>query len=357
MVKKSKRKVVYIGLSGGVDSSVSALLLKNQGHDVRGVFIKVWQPDWIKCNWKEDRRDAMRICARLNIPFYTLNLENEYKHDVIDYMIAEYTKGNTPNPDVMCNKYIKFGAFYNWAKKNEGDYIATGHYAQIINNKLLCGIDKDKDQSYFLWNIKREQLKHILFPVGELRKREVRKIAKDNNFINHAKKDSQGLCFIGKLDFKDFLKRYVPNKSGDVLDLAGNVIGRHPGSIFFTIGERHGFEIFKKSSDQRPLFIVSKDVKRNAITVSSDVDEGKSNISHENTISTKETNWISRTQAKVGDKFLARARYRQDFFGVKLDKIINNKMFFSYNTDLLMASGQSLVIYRDKECMGGGIIE
>ncbi|MDO8591094.1 MAG: tRNA 2-thiouridine(34) synthase MnmA, partial [bacterium] len=240
---------VYVGLSGGVDSSVSAALLKKQGFDVTGVFIKVWQPDFIECTWKEDRLDAMRVCAKLDIPFIELNLEKEYKKEVADYMIAEYKAGKTPNPDVMCNKQIKFGAFYNFARNQGADYIATGHYARIVKRKtynakrknekikssshplhatcytLHVASDANKDQSYFLWNIKQEQLPHILFPVGGMLKPEVRRLAKRFGLITADKKDSQGLCFLGKIDMKEFLKNYIKLKPGNVLLAPSGVEG------------------------------------------------------------------------------------------------------------------------------------
>src|SRR3990167_4048684 len=198
------RKTVYIGLSGGVDSSVSAALLKKQGYDVTGVFIKVWQPNWITCTWKEDRLDAMRVCAKLEIPFLTLDLEKEYKRDVVDYMIREYKAGRTPNPDVMCNRYIKFGAFFNWARKYGADYIATGHYAQVFKKvtgyRLQVSRDFEKDQTYFLWTLTQRELSQTLFPVGRITKPEVRKLAKKFGLPTADKKDSQGLCFIGKVD-------------------------------------------------------------------------------------------------------------------------------------------------------------
>ena len=247
-MEKGRNRKVYIGMSGGVDSSVSAALLKKAGYDVTGVFIKVWQPDWINCTWKEDRMDAMRVAALLDIPFITLDLEKEYKEEVVDYMISEYRAGRTPNPDVMCNRYVKFGGFYDWAMKQGADYVATGHYAQVIDGKLIAGNDKNKDQTYFLWTLNKEQLSKTIFPVGNIEKPEVRKLAKKFNLPNAEKKDSQGLCFIGKIDIKEFLSHYIDSKRGNVLNIEGEVIGEHDGSFFFTIGERHGFNILKKNT-------------------------------------------------------------------------------------------------------------
>ena len=231
---KKKTKKVFIGMSGGVDSSVSAALLKEHGYDVTGVFIKVWQPEFFECTWRADRLDAMRVCAKLDIPFLTLNLEKEYKKEVVDYMIDEYKAGRTPNPDVMCNKYIKFGGFFDFAMKHSADFIATGHYARVKKfprgetsgfnpspevsprgtYQLLAGRDKNKDQSYFLWTLTQKQLQKTLFPIGDIDKPEVRKLAEKYGLATAVKKDSQGLCFIGKIDMKDFLKNYMKEKKG-----------------------------------------------------------------------------------------------------------------------------------------------
>lgn len=351
---------VFVGLSGGVDSSVSAGLLKEAGFDVTGVFIKVWQPDWIECTWKEDRRDAMRVCAKLDIPFITLDLEKEYKKEVIDYMISEYSIGRTPNPDVMCNKSVKFGAFYDWAMKNGADYVATGHYARVAKDEktnsfnLLAGEDDNKDQSYFLWNIKREQLPHILFPVGNIEKPEVRKLAKKFDLPTAEKKDSQGLCFIGKIDVKDFLSKYIKQEKGDVLDTKGKVIGSHPGALLMTIGERHGFTIEKKSPNESRLFIMSKDIDKNTITVSSD--PGNDILGQKREISISKTNWISEISA--GDVVKARIRYRQPLQDAVVKSLSGNTAVMEFTeVQPTATTGQSLVVYKGDVCVGGGVIE
>ena len=235
-------KKVFVGISGGVDSAVSALLLKQEGYDVTGVFIKVWQPDFVECTWKEDRFDAMRVAAQLDIPCVTLDLEKEYKEGVIDYMIEEYRNGRTPNPDVMCNREVKFGAFYNWVKEQDKDaYIATGHYAKIVDSGQGLGTSKDtnKDQTYFLWALKKELLPSIIFPVGHLEKSDVRALAEKYNLPVSKKKDSQGLCFIGSIDIKTLLKKYIDEKVGEVLNEKGEVIGVHEGVMFYTINNLH----------------------------------------------------------------------------------------------------------------------
>ena len=233
------KRIVILG--AGESGVGAALLAKKQGYDVTGVFIRVWQPENGECTWKEERRDAMRVCAHLDIPFITLDLREEYKKGVVDYMFHEYSIGNIPNPDVMCNREVKFGAFWKWAKENGADYIATGHYAQNINNKLLEGLDKNKDQSYFLWTLEMYELGHILFPIGHLQKPELRKLAEKAKIPVYDKKDSQGVCFLGQIDMKEFLKQNIETHKGDVLDIDGNIIGEHDGAVLYALGERHGF--------------------------------------------------------------------------------------------------------------------
>lgn len=341
-----KRKV-FVGMSGGVDSSVAALLLKNAGYDVTGVFIKVWQPDFIECTWKEDRLDAMRVASQLDIPFVTLDLEKEYKKGVIDYMIHEYREGRTPNPDIMCNKEVKFGAFLAWAKSQGADYIATGHYAQIQNGMLKKSVDQNKDQTYFLYSIAEENLPYILFPIGHLTKTNVREIAKKHTLSTQNKKDSQGLCFIGTIDIKTLLKKYIKEGKGDVLDEHGNVIGYHDGATFYTLGERHGFTITKKQTNDSPYFVISKDCKNNTLTVSTNPPyESKGKV-----IKLEKTNWIERI--KKGEKYTGRARYRAPLAQLE---ILDDTKIKVLAGEISAVSGQSLVLYDDDICVGGGII-
>lgn len=346
------KKKVYLGMSGGVDSSVSVALLKKAGYDVTGVFIKVWQPDWITCTWKEDRLDAMRVAAKLDIPFITLDLEKEYKEEVVDYMISEYKQGRTPNPDVMCNRHVKFGGFYSWAMKEGADYVATGHYAQIREGKLVAGNDKNKDQSYFLWTLTKEQLSKTLFPVGNIEKPEVRKLAKKFGLPNAEKKDSQGLCFIGKIDIKEFLSHYIESKKGNVLDEKGNIIGEHDGSFFYTIGERHGFTITEKTPHDDPYYVISKNIEKNTITVAHKNVEG--NLPNQvKKISLREVNW-NQGSVPVGKVLQARARYREKLQEIK---VIDEKTVEFAEPQDTLSSGQSLVVYDGEVCLGGGIID
>ena len=269
------KKKVFVGLSGGVDSAVSATLLKKQGYEVVGVFIKTWHPDFLECNEEDERRDAMRVAAFLDIPFLTFDLADVYKKEVADYMIREYKEGRTPNPDVMCNKEVKFGTFLKKAISMGADCVATGHYARVLSpceggvpegrGGLLKGKDPSKDQSYFLWTLKQEQLERIVFPIGNLKKTEVRKLAKKFNLPVAEKKDSQGICFLGAVDLKEFLKHYIKFKKGKVCDEKGEVIGHHEGAVFYTLGERHGFTITKKKSTDGPYYIVGKDIKKNTL--------------------------------------------------------------------------------------------
>ncbi len=335
-------------MSGGVDSSVSAALLKEQGYDVTGVFIKVWQPDFMPCSWKDERRDAMRVAAHLNIPIITLDLEKAYKQEVVDYMIDEYKRGRTPNPDVMCNRYVKFGGFFDWAMAQGADFVATGHYARTKDGMLLKGEDDNKDQSYFLWTLTKEKLKKTLFPVGDIEKPQVRKLAKKFELPNAEKKDSQGLCFVGKIDMKEFLEHFIEEKSGDVISINGEVIGHHNGALFFTIGERHGFTVTKKSPDDRAYFVVAKNIDANTLTVSQDKLELQDTTSD---IILKDTNWISSTP-DAQKVYKARVRYRGELHEVQID---GNKLSFISSTDTI-TPGQSVVVYDGEVCVGGAVI-
>jgi tRNA-specific 2-thiouridylase len=401
---KPQAKRVYVGMSGGVDSSVSAYLLKEQGYDVTGVFIKVWQPDSTDCGWKDERRDAMRVAAVLDIPFLTFDFSEQYKREVVDYMIDEYRAGRTPNPDVMCNRHVKFGSFLQQALADGVDYVATGHYAQNVltssaaqgnmqrsstNNasssaslifQMKEGVDANKDQSYFLWTLTQDDLKHVLFPIGHLEKPEVRKIAEKARLPVFDKKDSQGVCFIGHLDMKQFLKEYIETSPGNVLDVSGAITGTHDGAALYTIGERHGFTFKTKTTDPESHFVIAKDIEKNTITVAS-----KSSLepSLESSVESKnrqgdsganinvllglqtrvQLSSISFSQdisayigKNIDKKISARIRYRQEKQPCVID-IIDQKYVVTFAAAQKgMAEGQSVVLYDGNTCLGGGIL-
>lgn len=355
-------KKVFVGLSGGVDSAVSAALLKQRGFDVTGVFIKVWQPDFLPCSWREERRDAMKVAIALNIPFLFFDFEREYKMGVVDMMMAEYRLGRTPNPDVLCNREIKFGAFWKKAKEMGADYIATGHYAQVTNNQrpttndqsLKEGKDKEKDQSYFLWTLTNDDLSHTLFPVGDLEKSEVRKLARKFNLPVSEKKDSQGICFIGETSMDEFLTHFISTKSGNVLNTKGEIIGTHKGTLFYTIGERHGFEITKKKFDDGVFYVLTKDLKANTITVSNKEPEIIS-LSPKK-ISVLNVNWT--TEATPPSKCLARIRYRGEKIQVTVKSRAFDRCEVVFNKPVRgLSLGQSIVFYNKEICLGGGVMD
>lgn len=351
-----KEQTVFVGLSGGVDSSVAALRLKNQGYNVVGVFIKVWHPDFMICNWEAERLDAMRVAAHLEIPFLSCDAETAYRDEVAHYFISEYKAGRTPNPDVLCNKEVKFGAFMKFAKVRGADFIATGHYVERVEGEhgpeLRRGIDANKDQSYFLWALQNEQLKYSLFPVGNSTKEVIRKEATAAGIPTATKKDSQGVCFLGHIDIPDFLSHHIDLVPGDVLDTEGAVIGSHRSSLVYTIGQRHGFTVFNKDTNRTQLYMVSKDTEKNTITVSPDLPLTQQSSQ----ITLRAT--VLRSPVSVDNSYEAQFRYRQNPFLIKI---------ISAESDLLMievqgsveqpAVGQSCVIYEGSLCLGGGTIE
>jgi tRNA-specific 2-thiouridylase len=393
MNKIKSKKTVFVGVSGGVDSSVSVALLKDQGYNVVGVFIRTWNPDFIDCTWRNEKRDAMRVCAYLDIPFLECDAEEAYKNGVADYMIEEYRKGNTPNPDVMCNRMVKFGIFWQFAKAKGADFIATGHYAKVLHSQgssqssltpflgvpkngtpppvafqgpyeFHKGNDPSKDQSYFLWTLTQEDLSHVLFPIGHLYKTEVRKLAKKYKLPTAVKKDSQGVCFLGPLDMKDFLKHYIESKKGDVLNEKGEVIGSHDGAIFFTLGERHGFTIFKNEDNSKPLYVIAKDIDKNTITVSlevkplgpHEVGPHSKNEFYYSQIKIINTNWIS-CIPEEDKEYSAQIRYHGEYFNCNIEITDEKTAKIIFTKNILVDKGQSIVIYDGDICLGGGIVE
>jgi len=357
-MNKKNNKTVFVGVSGGVDSSVAAALLKDQGYNIIGVFIRTWSPDFIECTWKDERRDAMRVCAHLDIPFLECDAEEAYKKGVADYMIEEYKKGNTPNPDVMCNRMVKFGVFWQFAKERGADYIATGHYAinnyqlPITNYQLKKGVDHSKDQSYFLWTLTQDDLSHTLFPVGHLEKKDVRKLAEKYKLSTAVKKDSQGVCFLGPLDMKDFLKHYIEAKKGDVVNEKGDVIGSHDGAIFFTLGERHGFNISKNEDNSKPLYVIAKDIEKNTITVS--INAVSATLKTGQSILCNSTNWIIEASEK-DKKYTAQIRYHGELLDCKI-VAMSQTCEIIFDKNVLVDKGQSIVVYDGDVCLGGCIV-
>ena len=275
-------KTVYVGMSGGVDSSVSALILKEQGYNVVGVYMKNWSEDLpgMKCPWAEDLADAKRVAVKLGIDFKVWDFEDSYREKVVEYMLEEFRKGNTPNPDIMCNQEIKFKLFYEKAMEDGADFIATGHYARILvgdNSQsassrelsstpmLARAVDENKDQTYFLYRISEEALAHTIFPIGEMMKPEVKKMAKEHGLHNAYKKESMGVCFVGEVGMKDFLKKYVEAEPGEIREIeTEKVLGYHEGAVFYTIGQRHGLYI----AAEVPYYVVKKDIAKNIVYVS-----------------------------------------------------------------------------------------
>jgi len=369
-----KNKTVFVGMSGGVDSSVSAAILKDQGYNVVGVFIKTWHPEFIACNEEEERLDAMRVCAHLDIPFLTFDFEDVYKNEVADYMISEYKAGRTPNPDVMCNKEVKFGVFLKKALSMGADYVATGHYAKNIKNvaestfsnfSLEKSIDPLKDQSYFLWTLNQEQLSKIIFPIGHLKKTEVRKLANKFKIPVAEKKDSQGICFLGAVDLKDFLKHYIKEKRGKVVlaqsgvegNDIGEEIGYHDGVVFFTIGERHGFTITKKSPNDGAYYVIAKDLKKNILYVSQNSKKVFSVDLAENTfLNLDNINWISEVP-KINKKYTAQIRYHGEFLSCKVESLDKENVKIIFEKSFSVDSGQSCVLYDGNVVLGGGVIK
>lgn len=349
-------KTVYVGLSGGVDSSVAALRLLKQGYTVVGVFIKVWHPDFLECNWEQERLDAMRVAAKLGIPFLTCDAQDAYKEDVANYFINEYKEGKTPNPDVMCNKYVKFGAFLDFALQNGADYIATGHYAQVIDNngmrELHRGVDTNKDQSYFLWTLTQKELSKVLLPVGNSTKDVIREEAKKAGLLTASKKDSQGICFLGHVDIAEFLSHYTTITPGNVLDEQGEVIGKHQGALVYTTGQRHGFIIHSTEANTEPRYVIARDMDNNTITVS----HKHPQITPQETIVLQHCNFINET-SKSSDTLEIQTRYRQKPSTVIVQKQNEHELELMFTvTSEEVSSGQSCVLYDGMRCVGGGII-
>jgi tRNA-uridine 2-sulfurtransferase len=359
MEKRDPKDIrVVVGMSGGVDSSVAALLLKQQGYDVIGIFMKNWDDtdDTGFCTATEDYNDVIRVCNQIGIPYYAVNFEKQYWDKVFTYFLDEYKAGRTPNPDVMCNKEIKFKAFLEHAVKLGADYLATGHYAQVEYRdgeyKMLRGRDENKDQTYFLNQLNQEQLSKVMFPIGNLEKSRVREIAKEANLATATKKDSTGICFIGERNFKEFLGQYLPAQPGNMETMDGEVKGRHDGLMYHTIGQRHGLGI---GGSGEPWFAIGKDLKRNILYVG----QGFHNeMLYSDSIIADNVSWVSDREKPAEFTCTAKFRYRQEDSKVTVKIMDDNKVKVIFDEPIrAVTPGQAVVFYNGDECLGGGTID
>ncbi|KAA9026406.1 tRNA 2-thiouridine(34) synthase MnmA [Niallia endozanthoxylica] len=358
MVKEPKDTRVVVGMSGGVDSSVAALLLKQQGYDVIGIFMKNWDDtdEFGVCTATEDYEDVIRVCNQIGIPYYAVNFEKQYWDKVFTYFLDEYKAGRTPNPDVMCNKEIKFKAFLEHAMNLGADYLATGHYARVEYRdgeyKMLRGIDENKDQTYFLNQLSQEQLSKVMFPIGGIEKMRVREIAKEAGLATATKKDSTGICFIGERNFKTFLSQYLPAQPGNMETFDGEVVGKHDGLMYYTIGQRHGLGI---GGAGEPWFAIGKDLKRNILYVGQSFHNEKL---YSTSIIATNVSWVSNIEKPSNFECTAKFRYRQPDNQVTVEVMDNQKVKVVFKEPIrAVTPGQAVVFYNGDECLGGGTID
>ncbi|KGL43099.1 tRNA 2-thiouridine(34) synthase MnmA [Listeria newyorkensis] len=353
----SKTRVV-VGMSGGVDSSVTAYLLKEQGYDVIGIFMKNWDDtdEFGMCTATEDYEDVIRVANQIGIPYYAVNFEKEYWDKVFTYFLDEYKLGRTPNPDVMCNKEIKFKAFLEHAESLGADFVATGHYARVetLDNevKMLRGVDRNKDQTYFLNQLSQTQISKVMFPLGGMEKPEVRRIAEEAGLATAGKKDSTGICFIGERNFKQFLSEYLPAQPGDMKTLDGKVMGKHDGLMYHTIGQRHGLGI---GGDGDPWFVVGKDLANNVLFV----EQGFHHDSlYSDSLVATDMSFVSDRPVEAVFHCTAKFRYRQEDVGVTVHLLDGNKANVVFDEPArAVTPGQALVLYDGDVCLGGGTID
>ncbi|NNU91263.1 tRNA 2-thiouridine(34) synthase MnmA [Anoxybacillus sp. CHMUD] len=358
MKEGGKMARVVVGMSGGVDSSVAALLLKQQGYDVIGIFMKNWDDTDENgvCTATEDYEDVVRVCNQIGIPYYAVNFEKQYWEKVFTYFLDEYKAGRTPNPDVMCNKEIKFKAFLEHAMALGADYLATGHYARVAYRdgeyQLLRGLDANKDQTYFLNQLGQAQLSKVLFPIGELQKSKVREIAKEAGLATAGKKDSTGICFIGERNFKQFLSNYLPAQPGKMQTLDGEVKGTHDGLMYYTIGQRHGLGI---GGSGEPWFVVGKNLKDNILYVAQGFDN---ELLYSDAIIATNVNWVSDRKPNEPIACTAKFRYRQPDVPVTVEMIDETTARVSFSQRVRAVTlGQAVVFYNGEQCLGGGTID
>ncbi len=357
----SNNKLI-VGISGGVDSSVTAMLLKEQGYEVEALFMKNWndQSEDGACMWEADVEDAMMVCDKLDIPLNTVDLSSEYWDNVFKNFLTEYKNGRTPNPDVLCNQEIKFKAFLEHAENLGASQIATGHYARINQEngsfQLLKGLDQNKDQSYFLCRLNQKQLEKALFPIGELEKPDVRKRAEQAGLITHDKKDSTGICFIGEQPFRQFLSRYIPPDKGLIKTTEGQTISEHDGVFYYTLGQRQGLGIGGvKGASDAPWYVVQKNIAKNELIVAQDHDHP---LLHSYNLTASDVNWISDEVPETPFKCSAKNRYRQADQECVIEKVENGNYTVSFNqSQRAITPGQFIVFYEENVCLGGGIID
>ncbi len=355
-------KRVIVGMSGGVDSSVAAYLLQEQGYEVQCVFMKNWEDedDEFYCSSEEDYSDAVQVCDLLDLPLHSVNFSKEYRENVFKYFLTEYKSGRTPNPDVLCNKEIKFKFFLEYALKLGAEAIATGHYARIFTSaggiQLLKGIDKNKDQSYFLHLLGQNELSKSIFPLGKMTKTEVRKIAREQNFLNSDKKDSTGICFIGERDFKAFLQQYLPTQPGDIITTEGKFVGQHDGLMYYTLGQRKGIGVGGgHGTTEEPWYVVKKDLDNNNLIIG----QGHNHPGlYSKILKAGQLHWITFAPSKIPFECTAKIRYRQKDQNCIIIAIENGiaNIIFTEN-QFAPTPGQSVVFYDGEQCLGGGIIE
>lgn len=336
---------VYVGMSGGVDSSVTAALLVEQGYDVTGIYMKNWSQDLpgMKCPWAEDLADAKRVAVQLGIDFKVFDFEQEYRQKVVDYMISEYKAGRTPNPDIMCNQEIKFKLFLETALEDGADMIATGHYAQTKHGSLLRAADENKDQTYFLYRVTSDALRKTLFPLGGYQKSDVRDMAKERNLWTATKRESMGVCFVGNVGIREFLSQYVTTHPGDIVDKqTGKVVGTHDGAIYYTLGQRHGLDV----GGGLPYYVTGKNMDTNEVYVSRDLQDKELVRSG---VVLQQLHWIQGTP--TGD-IVARIRHR----GKLLPATLHGDILQLHEPERAVTAGQSVVLYQGNQCLGGGIV-
>lgn len=355
-------KTVVIGMSGGVDSSVAALLLKQQGYNVIGLYMLNWEENDENgcCTAEDDYADVRRVCSLIDIPYYTVNFAKEYMDRVFSYFLAEYKAGRTPNPDVLCNREIKFGPFVEEAKKLGADYIATGHYCKILHDNdvhyLQKAKDQNKDQTYFLNQLSQKQLENVLFPLQDMEKPEIRKIALEYNLATAKKKDSTGICFIGERNFRKFLSSYLPAQKGKICDLSGKQVGEHMGLMYYTLGQRRGLELggIKGEDEGGRWFVVRKDLQNNVLYVS----HGDESPLYSKSCEVSQFNWIPFQKPQTEFDCMAKFRYRQPDQPVHVSVRENGTLHIDFaEPQRAVTEGQYAVLYEGENCLGGGVIE